>query len=65
MKCTDCGHKASLTYSNYWHNKYGYIIQKHEHICPDCAAKRPHFGDANEAYFEKQPKKCKGGENEA
>ena len=40
MNCTECKKESEILYGEYWDCRTGYIIKKHEHICPACAAKR-------------------------
>lgn len=43
MKCTECSKRSDHLHGERWSSRYGWIIQKYEQICDDCALKRKGF----------------------
>lgn len=43
MKCTECKKESDHLHCERWSSKHGYIINKNESLCDNCAGKRQGF----------------------
>ena len=63
MKCTECHKRTDHLHSERWNCKLGYIINKGERLCDNCAEKRYGFLQVGDLLKEKEKLLKKANEN--